>query len=107
MLFQGMNSAPSQTLTDCILVPTALGLAGTALIFPGPGSIDRGSQTNGKPPFLSGLGPLYIGWIVITLICVVCGGILMLSFRHVLRKEDPFSQIVWVRCFTLSAPLWP
>ena len=73
-----------------------MGLAGTALIYPGPATVDYGSDLLKKPPFVSGLGPIYTAWLVMPLISFVVGAICMLSARYVLRKEDPFHQIVWV-----------
>ena len=84
-------------LKTCHHVAAAMSLAGTALVFPGKTSIDWGSPIVGKPPFVSGLGPVYIAWVIMPVMSFMCAALGMLSFRSVLRKEDPFHQIVWVR----------
>ena len=78
-------------------VAAAWSLAGTALVFPGEDSIDWGSPFLEKPPFLTGLGPVYIAWVVMPLLSSMFAPLFMLSFKGVLRKEDLFHQVVWVR----------
>ena len=70
---------------------------GTALVYPGPGSIDWGSHLLHTPPFLSGLGPVYVGWIIMPMVALVCVALLLLVFRTPMRQEDSFYQILWVR----------
>ena len=74
----------------------ACSLAGSALVFPGPSSIDWGSHLLDKAPFISGLGPVYIAWIIMPTVSLVCVTFLMLGLRHQMRKEDSFYQILWV-----------
>ena len=74
-----------------------MSLAGTALIYPGKGSINWISELVNTAPFVSGLGSFYIAWCVLSVVAFLCAAVLMLSFRAVLRKEDPFHQIIWVR----------
>ena len=74
-----------------------MSLAGTALIYPGKGSINWTSELVNTAPFVSGLGYLYIAWCVLPVVALLCAAVLMLSLRTVLRKEDPFHQIIWVR----------
>ena len=90
------DNAVPQVLFACACV-AAMGLAGTALVYPGAATIDWGRDLLKKPPFVSGLGPMYIAWIIMPLISCVIGAMCMLSLRNVLRKEDPFHQVVWVR----------
>ena len=74
-----------------------MSLAGTALVYPGKGSIDWGSELVNTAPFVSSVGSLYIAWCVLPVVAFLCAAVLMLSLRTVLRKEDPFHQIIWVR----------
>ena len=81
----------------------AMSLAGTALIFPGKGSIDWGAPFLERPPFVSGLGPIWTAWVVMPAVSFVCSALLMLSFRGVMRAEDSFHQIVWVCPYSFIA----
>ncbi|DBA79749.1 TPA: hypothetical protein ACH3X1_008414 [Trebouxia sp. C0004] len=54
----------------CPFTQLACSLAGTALVYPGPGSVEWGSQVSNTPPFLSGLGPVYIGWIIMPMVAL-------------------------------------
>ena len=81
-----------------------MSLAGSALIFPGPDSIDWGAPFVEKPPFVSGLGPVWTAWLVMPLVSILCAAILMLSFRGILRAEDSFHHAEWVRFWTDACP---
>ena len=85
------------SISNLVLLLAAMSLAGAVLVFPGKDTIDWGSPFLTKPPFVSGLGPVYIAWVVMPLVSFVCAALLMLSVRSIFRKEDPFHQLVWVR----------
>ena len=83
-------------LPDLCLCNAPLSLAGTALIFAGHKPIDWGLTLQAKPPFLSGLGPVYLAWLILPAISFQVPAFFMLAFRSVLRKEDSVHEIMWV-----------
>lgn len=72
-------------------------LAGTLLVFPGYSSVNWGVGTSAKPPFITGLAQVYVSSMVLPLITFLCGVVGMLSLRYVMRLEDPFHQMIWVK----------
>ena len=98
--YYSQQEAPSVSVTSqsihFILCAVVISLAGSALIFPGSDSIDWGMQTQKSPPFVSGLGPVWVSWAVMPLVSCACVAILMLCFRGILRTEDSFHEVVWV-----------
>ena len=85
-------------LTELICCAAA-STVGVALIYPGFKSINFGSKTAlSSPPFLSGLGPVYLTWGIAPLLSLTCVTALFLILRTwLLRGEDPFHKVIWVR----------
>lgn len=81
---------------DSVLCVVVISLAGSTLIFPGGNKIDWGTPSQKGPPFVSGLGPLWIAYAVMPLITFACVAFLMLRFRRFMRAEDSFHEVVWV-----------
>lgn len=74
-------------------------LIGAAFVFPGVGTIDAGT-TLSKPPFLSGLGPVFLVWLVAPFMALTLVTFVFLVLRtSLLRGEDPFHKVLWVRAF--------
>lgn len=81
-------------------------LLGTALLYPGAHTIDTGAPLLHKPPYLSGLGPIYTSWMFVPLLALVCVSLLLLILRHcLLRGEDPFHKTLWVSRHLASSVL--
>ena len=77
----------------CVVVTS---LAGSALISPGGDSIDWGTHTQRLPPFVSGLGPVWVSWAAMPLVSCACVTFLMLCFRGIMHTDDSFHEVVWV-----------
>ncbi len=70
---------------------------GAAFVFPGVGHIDGGTSLS-APPFLSGLGPVFLIWLVAPTLTLTLVILLFLMMRtYVMRGEDPFHKVLWVR----------
>ena len=69
---------------------------GAAFIFPGVSNIDGGTSLS-APPFLSGLGPIFLIWLVAPTLTLMLVILLFLLIRTCLmRGEDPFHKVLWV-----------
>lgn len=79
-----------------IVCAAVTSLAGSALISPGGDSIDWGAHTQKTPPFVSGLGPVWVSWAAMPLVSCACVTFLMLCFRRIMHTDDSFHEIVWV-----------
>ncbi|KAL0050688.1 hypothetical protein WJX82_005191 [Trebouxia sp. C0006] len=95
-----------------VLIPVYLGAVastiGAAFVFPGVGDIDGGTSLS-APPFLSGLGPVFLIWLVAPTLTLTLVILLFLMMRtYVMRGEDPFHKVLWVMpalsCF--AAIIW-
>lgn len=96
----------------------AASIIGTATIFPGWGHIEWGRASK-TPPFLAGLGPVYLSWLTVPLLALLMVMCIFLPMRaKLLRAEDPFYSVLWVRLHTsklvkawnntsLSSAEWP
>lgn len=72
-------------------------LIGATFVFPGVSTIDAGT-TLSKPPFLSGLGPVFLVWLTAPLMALTLVAFAFLVLRtSLLRGEDPFHKVLWVR----------
>ena len=87
-------SVTSQAISF-IVYAVVISLAGSALISPGGNSLNWGTQTQ-KPPFVSGLGRVWVSWAAMPLVSCACVTCLMLYFRRIMRTDDSFYEIVWV-----------
>lgn len=74
-------------------------LIGATFVFPGVSTLDAGTSLN-KPPFLSGLGPVFLVWLTGPLMTLTLVTTTFLILRTLLlRGEDPFHKVLWVRAF--------
>ncbi|DBA79742.1 hypothetical protein WJX77_004526 [Trebouxia sp. C0004] len=83
-----------------VLIPVYLGAVasniGAAFVFPGVGDIDGGTSLS-APPFLSGLGPVFLIWLVAPTLTLTLVILMFLMMRtYVMRGEDPFHKVLWV-----------
>lgn len=75
----------------------AASMVGTATIFPGWGHVEWG-RACGTRPFLAGLGPIYLSWLIVPLLTLLSVISIFLPMRAKLfRAEDPFYSVLWVR----------
>ena len=76
----------------------AAATVGVSLVYPGFNSINFGGKnTLSTPPFLSGLGPVFLTWGIAPLLSLTCVTALFLIMRAwLLRGEDPFHKVIWV-----------
>ena len=80
------------TLPDSIPCLVAVfGLLGTALLYPGWEQVAFAAPLLDKPPFLSGLGPIYMSWAFVPALALVCVALLFLILRNRMRRR-PFLQ---------------
>ena len=81
---------------------------GAAFVFPGVATIDGGAGLS-QPPFLSGLGPVFLTWLVGPMLSLTSVTLLFLLMRTcLLRGEDPFHKVLWVSialCSTVTPQL--
>ena len=100
-----MHSAPclcrSHSTASLLILTYALcavaSTIGAAFVFPGVGDIDGGTSLS-APPFLSGLGPVFLIWLVAPTLTLTLVILLFLMMRtYVMRGEDPFHKVLWVR----------
>ena len=71
-------------------------LIGATFVFPGVHLLDAGT-TLSKPPFLSGLGPVFLVWLTAPLMALTLVTTVFLILRtFLLRGEDPFHKVLWV-----------
>ncbi len=88
-----LASLPIMTCALCAVASTI----GAAFVFPGVGDIDGGTSLS-APPFLSGLGPVFLIWLVAPTLTLTLVILLFLMMRtYVMRGEDPFHKVLWVR----------
>lgn len=79
----------------CVLA--VFSLVGTACLYPGPDTVDFGSPLLEKPPYLSGLGPVYMSWMFVPTLALICVALFFLTLRtFALRGDDPFYSVLWV-----------
>ena len=70
---------------------------GVALLYPGSAYVDFGHYSN-HPPFLSGLGPIFLTWLIAPILSITLVTAAFIFTRNsVLRGEDPFHKTLWVR----------
>lgn len=95
------------TLRTAALTPAVCAVAstiGAAFVFPGKECINGGTSL-AVPPFLSGLGPVFITWLVGPTLALTLVILLFLILRALLmRGEDPFHKSVWVSLRKCTAP---
>ena len=85
---------------QCLLA--VFSLLGTALLYPGWEQVAFAAPLLDRPPFLSGLGPIYTSWAFVPALALVCVALLFLLLRNcILRGDDPFYRVLWVGCYTL------
>jgi len=90
------HSTASLPIMTCALCAVASTI-GAAFVFPGVGDIDGGTSLS-APPFLSGLGPVFLIWLVAPTLTLTLVILLFLIMRtYVMRGEDPFHKVLWVR----------
>ena len=81
------------------LVPGVCSVAsivGASLVFPGASSLEFG-QLLSSPPFLTGLGPIFLTWLCAPWVTIILILSAFLGMRSVLfRDEDPFHRVLWV-----------
>ena len=89
----------SNSIRDHFGGPAVASLIGATFVFPGVSMLDGGT-TLSKPPFLSGLGPVFLVWLTGPLMTLTLATTLFLILRtFLLRGEDPFHKVLWVRAF--------
>lgn len=78
-------------------------LAGATFVFPGVRCLDGGKWLS-APPFLSGLGPAFLVWLIAPLMTLTLVTLAFLILRTcLLRGEDPFHKVLWVRALMAHA----
>ena len=66
------------------------------MLYPGLHYVDFGAFVQ-KPPFVTGLGPIWISWLFVPALALVSVALLFLILRNfVLRGKDPFYRVLWV-----------
>lgn len=76
------------------------------MVYPGLKSINfGGGDALSSPPFLTGLGPVFLTWIVAPLLTLtLVTGVFLIMRTWLLRGEDPFHKVIWV-CSNHSCPV--
>ena len=88
--------------TDFGLWCAAAAIAGAATIYPGWDYIDWGTCSHVQP-YLSGLGPVYLSWLVVPLLALVFVASIFLPMRsRLFRAEDPFYTVLWVSSHSID-----
>lgn len=65
---------------------------GAALVFPGSSSLEFGTLLD-APPFLTGLGPIFLTWMTAPLLSITFVSLASIGMRNILfRGEDPFTK---------------
>ena len=83
---------------------TVASLIGASFVFPGVHTIDGGTSLS-TPPFLSGLGPVFLVWLTAPAMALTLVPLVFLLLRTcLLRGEDPFHKVLWVRVVPLPPP---
>ncbi|KAL3161411.1 hypothetical protein ABBQ32_010301 [Trebouxia sp. C0010 RCD-2024] len=82
-----------------ILLPIFIGfvasLTGATFVFPGMRFLDGGKWLS-EPPFLTGLGPAFLVWLIAPLMTLTLVTLAFLLLRTcLLRGEDPFHKVLW------------
>ncbi|KAL0050078.1 hypothetical protein WJX82_004015 [Trebouxia sp. C0006] len=83
-----------------ILVPAYLGtvasIVGAVLVFPGASSLEFGQMLS-SPPFLTGLGPIFLTWLCAPWITIILILLSFLGMRSlIMRGEDTFHRVLWI-----------
>ena len=69
---------------------------GASLVFPGADDLSI-SATSPTPPFLTGLGPVFIVWVLAPAVTMCNTGLFYLGTQnYVFRSEDVFHKALWV-----------
>ena len=85
----------------CMLCQAALCCAvastlGASLVFPGARQL-RAGGTNSQPPYLTGMGAVFIAWILAPLLTMCCAvPVCLWNRKTIFRSEDPFHIALWV-----------
>lgn len=87
---------PTSALNNSLCFAVA-SLIGASFVFPGVHTIDGGTSLS-TPPFLSGLGPVFLVWLIAPAMALTLVPLVFLLLRTcLLRGEDPFHKVLWVR----------
>ncbi len=79
-------------------------MAGTALVYPGWRYINWGIHITENPMVVSGMAAVYVPWATVPVMTVVIVTFIFLVMRtFLMRGDDPFHVVLWVRMCPLSS----
>ncbi|KAL3131924.1 hypothetical protein ABBQ38_007627 [Trebouxia sp. C0009 RCD-2024] len=87
----GMLAFGSETYTVFSVAATL----GAILVFPGARHLKVGG-TNSHPPYLTGMGAVFMTWLLAPLVTMCCAvPVYLWSRKTIFRSEDPFHNALW------------